>query len=68
MKNQHKDDTILTAEAKYPLNFTQQNERFVSSPHYNGIKSFLFVNTTKICPFKGKKLWNKSLYIVLRQY
>ena len=23
------DDTILTAEAKYPINFTQPNKRFV---------------------------------------
>ena len=65
VKNQHKDDTILTSEAKYPLNFTQQNERFVSSPHYNGIKSFLFVNTTKICPFKGKNAEIKAYTLCL---
>ena len=30
------DDTTLTAEAKYPINFTQSGKRFVLSLHYNG--------------------------------
>ena len=42
------DDTILTAEAKYSINFTQSNRRFLLSLHYNGRDSFLFVNATKI--------------------
>ena len=42
------DDTTLTAEAKYPINFTQSRKRFVLSLHYNGSNSFLLVNTTKI--------------------
>ena len=37
------DDTTLIAEAKYPINFTQPNRRFVLSLHYNGSDSFLFV-------------------------
>ena len=49
-------DTTLTAEAKYPVNFTQPNKRFVSSLHYNGINSFLFVNATKIYQLEAKKL------------
>ena len=48
------DDTTLTAEAKYPINFTQSGKRFVLSLHYNGSNSFLFVNTTKIYQFKAK--------------
>ena len=36
------DDTTLTAEAKYPENFTQSNRKFVLSLHYNGSGSFLF--------------------------
>ena len=48
------DDTTLTAEAKYPFNFTQPRKRFVLSLHYNGGSSFLFVNITKICKFKTK--------------
>ena len=28
-------DTTLTAEAIYPINFTERNKRFVLSVHYN---------------------------------
>ena len=38
----------LTAEEKYPINFTKSGKRFVLSLHYNGSNSFLFLNTTKI--------------------
>ena len=48
------DDTKLTAEAKYPINFTQSGKRFVLSLHYNGSNSFLFVNATKVYKFKAK--------------
>ena len=48
------DDTALTAEAEYPINFTQPRKRFVLSLHYNGSNSFLFVNTTKIYKFEAK--------------
>ena len=34
------DGITLTAEAKYPINFTQQNKRFALSLHYNESKSF----------------------------
>ena len=47
-------DTTLTAEAKYPIDFTQWGKGFVLRPHYNGNNSFLFVNATKICQFKAK--------------
>ena len=48
------DDTTLTAEEQYPINFTQPNRRFVLSLHYNGSNSFLFVNATKMFQFKAK--------------
>ena len=48
------DDTTLTTEAIYAINFTQPNKRFVLSLHYNGSNSFLFVNATKIYQFKAK--------------
>ena len=48
------DDTTLTAEAIYPINFTQPNKRFVLSLHYNGSNSFLFVNCTESYQFKAK--------------
>ena len=47
-------DTTLTAEAKYPTNFTQSGKRFVLSLHYNGSNSFLFVNATQVYQFKAK--------------
>ena len=48
------DDTTLTAEATYSINFTQPKRKFCSSLHYNGSNSFLYVNTTKIYKFKAK--------------
>ena len=56
------DDTILTAEAKYPINFTQSGKKVVLSLRYNGSKSFLFVDATKVC----QKLTNKRLCTVFR--
>ena len=38
------DDTILTVEVKYPINFTQPRNEFVLSLHYNESNNFLFVN------------------------
>ena len=43
----------LTAEAKYPINFTQSRKTFVLSLLYNGSNGFLFVNVTKIYQFKA---------------
>ena len=40
------DDTTLTAEPKYPINFTQSGKISLLSLHYNGSNSFLFVNAT----------------------
>ena len=48
------DDPTLTAEAKYPINFTQSRKRFIFTLHYNESNSFLFVNATKIYQFKTK--------------
>ena len=48
------DGTTFTAEAKYPLDFTQCGERFVLSLLYNGNNSFLFVNATKLYQFKAR--------------
>ena len=57
------DDTTLTAEAKYPINFTQSAKRFVLSLHCNGSNTLLFVNATKISQIKAK---NAELYTVFR--
>ena len=48
------DDTTLTADAKYLINFTQPNKRFVSSLQYNESKSFLLANATKMYQLKEK--------------
>ena len=53
------DNTKLTAEAKYPINFTESGKgQYLTinqlSLHYNGSNSFLFVNATKIYQFKAK--------------
>ena len=47
------DGTTLTAEPKYPINFTQSGKRFVLTLHYNGSNSFLFVDVTKVYQFKA---------------
>ena len=49
------DDTTLTAEAIYPISFTQSGKRFILSLHYIGSNSVLFVNDTKIYQFKAKE-------------
>ena len=51
---QRLDDTTLTAEAKYPINFTQSGKRFELSLHYNGNNRFLFVEATKTYQFNVK--------------
>ena len=48
------DDTTLTAEAQYSINFSGSNRKFCLSLYYNGSNSILFVNTTKIYLFKAK--------------
>ena len=60
------DDTSWTAEAEYPMNFTQSGKRFKFSLHYNESNSFLFVNATKYINFNQKTLKKKILYIALR--
>ena len=47
-------DTTLTAEAIYPINFTQSGKRFVLSLHYKGSNSLFFVNAAKVYQFKAK--------------
>ena len=48
------DDTALTEEAQYSINFSRSIAKFCLSLHYNGSNSFLFVNATKIYKFKTK--------------
>ena len=55
------DDTTLTEEAKYSINFTQSKRKFVLSLHNNGSNSFSFVNATKIHQFKANDSEIKNL-------
>ena len=48
------DNTTLTAEAEYSINFSRSKRKLCLSLHYNGSNSFLFVNATKIYQFKTK--------------
>ena len=59
------DNNTLTAEAKYPINFTQSDKRFALSLHYNGSHSFLIVNATKVYQFKANdsKIKDYALYL-----
>ena len=48
------DGTTLTAEKKNSINFTENNEKFCLSLHYNDANSYLHVNGTEIHEFKAK--------------
>ena len=48
------NDTTLTADAQYSINFSRSNRKFSLSLHYNRSNSFLFVNATKIYKLKSK--------------
>ena len=66
------DNTTLTAEAIYPINFTQLNKRFVLSLHYNEVTGSYFVNAAKIYQFKAKgsaiKYYTLSLGNILKDF
>ena len=42
------DDTTLTAEKKYAINFSKQQKEIFLSLHYNGANIYLFVNGVEI--------------------
>ena len=48
------ENTTIYAEKTYSPNFSAENKIFVSSLHYNGDNSFLFVNGQKVTQFKAK--------------
>ena len=49
------DDTTLTAEREYSINFTEQQKKNCLRLHYNEVHSYIFVNGVEICNFKAKK-------------
>ena len=48
------DDTKLTAETEYTINFTEQQKKFCLNLHYNGSNSYIIVNGIQIYTFKAK--------------
>ena len=44
----------MTAEKKYSISFTESRKKFCLSFHYNGLDSYLFVNSVEIIKFKAK--------------
>ena len=48
---QELDNTKITAEAKYLINFTESRKRFELNLHCNRCNSFLFVNAVKMYQF-----------------
>ena len=59
---QHLDNSTITAETKYSINFTKSGQRFVLSLHCNGSNSFLFFNAVKMYQFKVKDSEIKSYH------
>ena len=50
------DDTTLTAEKEYAINFSEQKKKFCLSLYCNSANSYLFVNGAEIYKFKAKNL------------
>ena len=48
------DDTTLTVENKYSINFTESRKKFCLSLHYNGANNYLFVKVIEIHKFKAR--------------
>ena len=48
------DDTAITAEVDYFINFTEQQKKSCLSLHFNGSSRFLLSNGVKTYQFKAK--------------
>ena len=48
------DNTLLTTEAQYSINFSRSERKVCLSFYYNESNSFLFVNASNIHQFTGK--------------
>ena len=47
------DDTRVTARKEYSINFTEQENKFCLSLHYNGMYNYIFVNGVEVYTFKA---------------
>ena len=48
------DDTLITTEAIYSINFKESGTKFGLILHYNGSNTFLFANAINIYQFTAK--------------
>ena len=60
------NNTTVYAEKMYSPNFSAENKIFCLSLHYNGDKSYLFVNGKEVTKFKAKKSEIKANQLTLR--
>ena len=51
---QELDDTTLTARKEYSINFTEQQNKFFLTLHYNEVNSYIFVNGVETHKLKAK--------------
>ena len=59
------DDTTLTEDTQYSINFSRPNSKLCLNLHYNGSYSFLFVNATKMYHFKARNFKIKKYSLCL---
>ena len=59
------DDTMLTAEKEYSINFTKKQKHFWLSLHYNGMNRYMFVKGVEIYKFKAKDSEINTLLLCL---
>ena len=59
------NNTTICAEKMYSPNFSEENEIFCLSLHYNGDDSYLFVNGKEVTIFKAKKSEIKANQLTL---
>ena len=62
------DNTSLTAEAEYSINFSRSERKFCLSLHDNESNRFLFVNATKIHRFKAKDSETEKYSLCLEKF
>ena len=61
-KTQRLDDTSISAETRYSINFPRSQRTFCLSHNYNGSNSFSFVHAAEIYQFEAKDFKIKKPY------
>ena len=55
----------MTAEKEYAINFTEQQKKICFNLHYDGVKSYLLVNSAEIYTFKAQDSHVKTALLSL---